>query len=160
VLAAKAIVLGGVTFVVGAGAAAGAYLIGRQALQGAGNTHPEDAVGSLSDGPVIRAVVGSGLVLALLAVLALALGALLRRTAVTLTVVLAMVLVPFVIGPFLSLDAEAWLRRLTPAAGFAVQQTRDRFDNAIEPWQGVAVLCAFAAVALALAHWQLRRRDP
>lgn len=94
------------------------------------------------------------------AVLALALGAVLRRTAVTLSVVLAMVLVPYVVGPFLSLDAEAWLKGLTPAAGFAVQQTRDRFDNAIEPWPGVAVLCAFVVMALIVANWQLGRRDP
>jgi hypothetical protein len=160
VLAAKALVVGGVTIVVGVGAAAAGYLIGRQALHPTGYAPPTDPVGSLADGPVIRAVVGSGLVLALLGVLALALAAILRRTAVTLTVVLALVLVPFVVGPFLSLDGEAWLKRLTPAAGFAVQQTRDRFDNAIEPWPGVAVLCMFVAVALAVAHHQLRRRDP
>jgi ABC-type transport system involved in multi-copper enzyme maturation permease subunit len=55
--------------------------------------------------------------------------------------------------------AQLWLNRATPLAGLALQQTRDRFDNAIGPWGGFGVLCAWAAVALGLAYWQLRRRD-
>lgn len=29
----------------------------------------------------------------------------------------------------------------------------------LAPWNGFAVLCAYVAVALALAAWRLRRRD-
>jgi ABC-type transport system involved in multi-copper enzyme maturation permease subunit len=52
-----------------------------------------------------------------------------------------------------------WVQRLTPTAGLAIQQTRDRFDTAIGPWAGFGVLCAYAAVALGAAYWLLRRRD-
>jgi hypothetical protein len=108
---------------------------------------------------VVRAVVGTGLVLALLAVLALALGASLRHGAAAITLVIALVVLPFVIGPFLTLDGEAWLKRVTPVAGLAIQQTRDRFDDVIGPWPGIAVLGAWVAVALVAVVVLLRRRD-
>ena len=98
---------------------------------------------SLTDGPVARAVLGTGLLLGLFAVLALALGTVLRRTAPTIALVVGLVVFPFLIGPFLSLDGEAWLRRLTPSAGLAIQQTRPRFDDYIDPWAGTAVLAAY-----------------
>jgi hypothetical protein len=52
-----------------------------------------------------------------------------------------------------------WVERLTPAAGFAVQQTVHRYDTAIAPLAGLAVLCGYTAVALAAATWRLRGRD-
>ena len=67
--------------------------------------------------------------------------------------------------------ADNWLMRLVPAAGFAVQQTIPNYpqvSNActvaqgcypLAPWAGFAVLCAWAAAALALAVFLLRRRD-
>jgi ABC-type transport system involved in multi-copper enzyme maturation permease subunit len=44
-------------------------------------------------------------------------------------------------------------------AGLAIQQTRDRFDDVIGPWPGIAVLGAWVAVALVAAVVLLRRRD-
>ena len=114
---------------------------------------------SLTDGPVARAVVGTGLVLALLSLLAFALGAWLRSGAAAITVVITLVVLPLVIGPFLTLDGEAWLKRTTPGAGMAIQQTRERWDDAIGPWPGLAVLCVWVGVAMVAAVVQLRRRD-
>jgi ABC-type transport system involved in multi-copper enzyme maturation permease subunit len=114
---------------------------------------------SLSDGPVARAVLGTGLMLALFAVLALALGALLRHSAAAITLVIGLIVLPSIIGPFLTLDGELWLKRVTPVAGLAIQQTRERWDDAIGPWPGIAVLCGWVAVAFAAAVVQLRRRD-
>lgn len=159
VLAAKAIVIASVAFVAGVVAAAVAFLVSQPVVRDNGFTPPAYPELSLSNGPVARAVVGTGLVLALLAVLALSLGALLRHSAAAITVVIALVVLPFIIGPFLTLDGEAWLRRVTPGAGLAVQQTRDRFDDFIGPWPGIAVLCGWVAVALAGAYVQLRKRD-
>ncbi len=60
----------------------------------------------------------------------------------------------------------------TPAAGFAVQRTIDDYpqvESVCLPEEGcypqgagagLAVLCAYVAVALALAAWQMRRRRP
>ena len=160
VLAAKAVVLAAIAFVTGIAAAVPAFLISQPLLRANGFAPPAYPTVSLTDGPVARAVVGTGLVLALLAVLALALGALLRSGAAAITVVIALVVLPVIIGPFLTLSGEAWLKRLTPGAGMAIQQTRERWDDAIGPWPGIAVLCAWVAAALAVAALRLRRHDP
>jgi hypothetical protein len=64
-----------------------------------------------------------------------------------------------------------WLLRLTPAAAFAVQQTLVQYPQVantyiaaygyypLPPLAGLAVLCAWAALALGLAFFLLRRRD-
>ena len=159
VLIAKAVVVAGVAFVTGTVAAAVAFLVSQPLLRANGFVPPAYPKVFLWDAPVVRAVVGTGLVLALLAVLALALGASLGHGAAAITLVIALVVLPFVIGPFLTLDGEAWLKRVTPVAGLAIQQTRDRFDDVIGPWPGIAVLGAWVAVALVAAVVLLRRRD-
>jgi len=67
--------------------------------------------------------------------------------------------------------AAQWLLRITPAAGFAIQQSLPQYpqvSNAytpssgyypLAPWAGFAVLCGYAALALGLAIFLLRRRD-
>ena len=64
-----------------------------------------------------------------------------------------------------------WLLRITPAAAFAVQQAMPQYPQVtalyspssgyfpLAPWAGLAVLCAYAALALGLAVVLLRRRD-
>ena len=159
VLVAKAVVVAGVAFVTGTVAAVAAFLVSQPLLRDNGFVPPAYPTVSLWDGPVVRAVVGTGLVLALFAVLALALGASLRHGAAAITVVIALVVLPYIIGPFLTLDGEAWLKRVTPVAGLAIQQTRDRWDDVIGPWPGIAVLGAWVAIALVAAVVLLRRRD-
>ena len=158
-LVAKAVVVAGVAFVTGTVAAAAAFLVSQPLLRENGFVPPAYPTARPVGSPVARAVVGTGLVLALLAVLALALGASLRHSAAAITVVIALVVLPSIIGPFLTLDGEAWLKRVTPVAGLAIQRTRDRFDDVIGPWPGIAVLGAWVAVALVAAVVLLRRRD-
>jgi hypothetical protein len=75
-------------------------------------------------------------------------------------------------GGGLGLGVREWLLRITPAAGFSVQQAVPRFSQVtgvsytpnwgyypLAPWAGFAVECAWAAAALALAFYLLRRRD-
>ena len=159
VLAAKSAVLAALAFLTGVAAAVPAFLISQPLLRENGFTPPAYPTVSLTDGPVARAVVGTGLVLALLALLALALGAWLRSGAAAITVVITLVVLPLVIGPFLTLEGEAWLKRTTPGAGMAIQQTRERWDDVIGPWPGIAVLCVWVGVAMVAAAVQLRRRD-
>ncbi|GFJ81890.1 hypothetical protein [Phytohabitans houttuyneae] len=64
-----------------------------------------------------------------------------------------------------------WLTRVTPAAALAVQQTLVRHPQVdsvytpaygyypLPPWAGMAVLCGYALVALAVAAAVLHRRD-
>jgi len=67
--------------------------------------------------------------------------------------------------------AADWLLRVTPAAGFAVQQVLPRYPQVanaytpqygyypLAPWAGFAVLGAWTALALGVAVALLRRRD-
>lgn len=97
--------------------------------------------------------------LALLALFSLGVGAILRRTAGAVVIVMALVVVPGILAAFLPLEVEKWVQRITPLAGLAVQQTRQRWDNWVDPWAGLGVLCGYAVVALGVAFWLIRRRD-
>jgi ABC-type transport system involved in multi-copper enzyme maturation permease subunit len=121
----------------------------------------------------IRVVAGTAALLAVAAVLALAIGALLRRTAAAVAVGIVVIVLPFILGVASVLPAGAaeWLLRLTPAAGFAIQQSLPAYAQVgapyspaggyypLAPWAGFAVLCGYAALALTLAIVLLRRRD-
>jgi hypothetical protein len=104
--------------------------------------------------------------------LALALGAMLRRSAVAVTIAIAGMVVTYVLGvaQVLPAGASEWLLRVTPAAAFAVQQSIPAYPQVndqytppayfpLAPWAGFAVLCGYAALALGLATYLLRRRD-
>lgn len=159
VLVAKAILLGGTVFLAGLVASVAAFLITQPILRSNGFAPPAYLTPSLMDGPVLRAVIGTALFLAVLAVFSLGVGAVRRRTVGAIIIVIALVVVPQMVQPVMSLNVGLWLERLTPVAGLAIQQTRPQFDAAIDPWAGFAVLCAYAAAAMVLAFWQLRRRD-
>lgn len=160
VLAAKAIVLGAATFAVGLIATFGAFLIAQPRLRANGLAPPGYPAVSLTDGPVLRAVIGTAGFLAVLALFSLGVGALLRRSAGAITLVIGLVFVPQIVAPLItSLTAAQWIQRLTPTAGLAIMQTVKRYDTAISPWAGFGVLCAFAAVALGGAYWRIRRLD-
>lgn len=152
-LAAKAIVLAAATFVIGLVASFGAYTIGPLIQSGGPRTEP------LSDPQVLRAVIGTAAMLAVVAVFSLGVAALVRRSAAAITIVLLLLLVPQIVATGLPLSAAMWLQRLTPTAGFAIQQTVERYDTAIGPWAGFGVLCGYAAVALGFAIWRVRRQD-
>ena len=168
VLAAKALVLGAVTFAVGLVATAIAVPLGEHLLRAQGNyLYP---LSVLSE---VRVVAGSAALLALAAVLALAFGTVLRRSAVAVVAVIAAFVLPnvLVITAALPLAASQWLLRLTPAAGLAIQQTLTAYPQVdyayspargyfpLAPWAGFAVLCTYVALALILALVLLRRRD-
>jgi ABC-type transport system involved in multi-copper enzyme maturation permease subunit len=159
VFAAKAAVVGATAFAAGLVASVAAYLLAQPTLHHNGFRPPLYPYRSLLYGPVLRAVVGTALFLAVLALFSFAVGTILRRTAAAITLVVALVIIPQLITPNLSLDAAKWVDRVTPLAGLAIQQTRDRFDTPINAWAGFAVLCGYAAAALAAAFWLLRRRD-
>jgi ABC-type transport system involved in multi-copper enzyme maturation permease subunit len=158
-LAAKATVLGAVVFIAGLIAGAVAFLMAQPILRDRGMRPPAYAYRSLWEADVLRAVIGTAAFLALLAVFALAVGMLLRRASYAIPVMIALILVPQLAGGMLSLEADMWLDRLTPAAGLAIQQTVVRFDTAINPWGGLAVLTAYTMGSLALALWLFRRRN-
>jgi ABC-type transport system involved in multi-copper enzyme maturation permease subunit len=167
VLAAKAVVAGVVAFAAGLVAAILAISIGlpRQRNQGS-------YILPVSAFTEVRVIVGTAAIVALTAVLAVAIGTMLRRSAAAVTVAIAAIVLPFLLAvTVLPASAGAWLLRLAPAAGFAIQQSIPSYPQApavfspaqgnypLPPWGGFAVLCAWVVVALAAAYVLLRRRD-
>jgi ABC-type transport system involved in multi-copper enzyme maturation permease subunit len=171
VLAAKAVVIGGVAFAVGAVASAAAIPLGEHVMSANGNyIFPADSL------TVARVIAGSGALVALTAVAVLGIGTMLRRSAgAILAGVLVFVLPTFtgpgIIGPTSSGSAATWLYRVTPAAGFSMLGLLPRSGLVsypytmangyypLAPWAGLLVLGAYAAVALFAARVVLRRRD-
>jgi ABC-type transport system involved in multi-copper enzyme maturation permease subunit len=169
VLAAKAIVFGGISFVTALIATTAVILAGIPLLRGSGNAvYPAAALTE------VRVIVGTAALVAVFAVFAVALGAILRHGAGTVAAVLVAVVLPYLLTAgieVLPAGAADWVLRVTPAAGFAIRQvipvypqvdasytpSNDHFPLA--PWAGFAVTCVWAAAALALATYLLNRRD-
>jgi len=167
-LAAKAVVIGAVTFAAGLVAAGITMPWATRLLADGGNF--VQPVG-LATG--LRVVVGSAALLALLAVLAYALGAALRRGLLAVVLAVALTVLPYLLATasVLPPGAAQWVLRLTPAAGFAIQQTLPAYAQVsypytpsdgyfpLPPWAGLAVVAAWAAAVLAVAAARLRRGD-
>ncbi len=168
VLAAKVIVIGLITFVTGLLAAAIALTVGNHLARDGG--YYVFPVSSLTEA---RVLAGTAALLAVAAILAVSVGALLRRSAATVTMAIVVIVLPYILASASVLPASAaeWLLRITPAAAFAIQQSVPRYQQVsasftpasgyypLAPWAGFAVLCCYAALALALAFVVLRRRD-
>jgi hypothetical protein len=166
VLAAKAAVIGAVAFAAGLAGGAIGLPLGTSQLRASGVFI--DPVTALTQ---LRLVVGTAGLLAVAAVLALAIGAILRDSALAVTTVVVVLIVPYVLATFTTSGFTQWLLRVTPAAGFAIQQAYPRYAQVnasytivggyypLPPWAGFAVEVAWAATALALAAVLLLRRD-
>jgi len=115
---------------------------------------------SLSDPNVLREVVGASLYLTVIAVIGLALGALLRRTAAGLSVFAALFLVVPLIAAYLPASIKGFAPYLPSNAGGTIWGAGKLFGgHQLSPWTGFAVLCGYAVVLIAAAAWRLRRRD-
>jgi ABC-type transport system involved in multi-copper enzyme maturation permease subunit len=163
VLAAKAVVIGAAAFVAGAAAAAVAVPLGEHILTANGAyVFPADVL------TMLRVIAGSGALVALSAVAVLAVGTILRKGAGAVAGGIVVFVLPSIIGSF---GGQEWLYRLTPAAAFSVLGALPRSAQVSYPytlangyyplawWAGLAVLCAYTALALGIAAALLRRRD-
>ena len=167
VLAAKAAVIGAVAFVTGAVAATVAIPLGEHILNANGSY-----VFPVSTLTQLRIIAGVAGVVAATAIAVVALGAILRKSAGAVTGGIVVFILPYILGSAISGGAAQWLLRLTPAAGFAVlgslpysAQVSYPYTFAhgyypLAPWAGLLVVCAYAALALGVAAFVLRKRDP
>ena len=168
VLAAKALVIAGVAFVAGLIASVISIAVGVPREENHGLVLL--TVPALTE---VRVIVGTAAMLAVAAVFALALGAVLRRSAAAITLAVVTVVLPFLLDGLniVPPSVGAWLLRLTPTAGLAIEQSIPRYPQVagfvspvrgyypLSPYAGFAVLCLWAAAALGLAFVLLRRRD-
>ena len=173
-LAAKALVIGVVGFIVGAVAAAISIPLGDHVAAAKGNY-----IFPMSGTTEARVIIGTGAILALTAVAVVATGVLLRKTAGTVVASIAVFVLPAVlVVPYVSGSSTGssppmplWLLRLSPAAGFSILESLARSSQVsyrytlsngyvpLAPGTGLAVLAAWALVLLVLAARLLNRRD-
>jgi hypothetical protein len=171
VLAAKAVVIGIVTFIIGAIAAAIAIPVGVYVLDTGGNyIFPTNAL------TLIQIIAGTGALLAITAVGVLALGTILRTSAGAVTAGIVLFILPNLVGPGVLGQGGTGgfttaLYRFSPAAAFSIFGVLPRSSfvsfpytlaNGYYPvaaWAGLGILCVYSAVALAAATFLLRRRD-
>ena len=150
-LVAKAAVFGGVALVVGEIVAVITFFAGRVALT--------DAVPALrlSDPGVLRAVLMSGAYLALVGLIGLGLGAIVRHTA---SAIGALVGVTFVLPLIAAGVAGFEVSKFFPTmiAGNSMLVTKP-VHEALSPWTGFAMMCLYTAVTLCVGSWVLARRD-
>ena len=162
VLAAKAILLTALVLAAGAVAVFGCVLAGHLILPGHGFTAARGfAPAWLSYGPTLRAACGSVLYLGLIALMSLGVAVIVRDSAVSIGVVLALLyLFPIVLASIGNAGWQHRLERWTPTvAGLTIQDTTGLRTLAISPWGGLGVLGLWAAAALVLGALALRLRD-
>jgi ABC-2 type transport system permease protein len=186
VLAAKIVVFGAVAVVVSEILAFSAFAIGQAILsakhavgsstaiahraQQLGLKVPHNLQGVLSTGSaslgqagVLRAVIGAGLYLAVLGLLALGLGTIIRHTAGAISAFVGVVLVlPIIVQALPTSISNAVARYLPSNIGlvmFSTHGTPDRIGPAFSPWTGFALLVSYVVVVLAVGCVVLVRRD-
>ncbi len=171
VLVAKALVVGVVAFVAGLVGAAIALPIASHKLYANGWQPPVWPELSLTSGIGLRVVLGTAAIAGVAAILGLAAGAIFRRSTGAIMATTGVIVVPVILGVVLPLTPAVWLLRISPAAAFSLQGGVQRYAQVsnvcapyhscfpLSPWNGFAVLCAWAVVALAGAIYLLRRRD-
>jgi len=168
VLAAKAVVIGGVTFAAGL-VAAGVTIPLAVHLLAAHDVH----VLPVPWWTALRVVTGTAALLSLAAVFAYAVGVVVKRGVLALAAAVVLLVVPQVLATSSVLPdgAAQWLTRVTPAAGFAVLQSIPAYPQVLfpyspadgyyplAPWAGLGVLLLYVAAALAVAVARFRRAD-
>ena len=151
VIAAKAAVFGAASSAVGAVVSLFTFIVG-QAILG-------DRGGTLSAPGALRAVIGVGLYLCLLGILAVGLGTIIRRSAGAIAVLLGLLFVLPALVPLLPASIRDTVAKLLPYnAGQAIFKTANTRSTLSAPI-GLAVFALYALAALAIGTVLVRRRD-
>ena len=150
VLAAKAAVFGAVTLAAGELVSFAGFLAGAAFVHG-GVPQP-----ALSQAPVLRAVAMSGAYLCLVGLIGLALGTIIRHGAAAVATLVGLVFVAPLAG-LAATPAGKLLPELIYANSMGATKPVPGFS--VSPWAGLGLICAYAAVLLAVAGWLLVRRD-
>ncbi|SDL38873.1 ABC transporter permease [Streptomyces indicus] len=152
VLTAKAALLAGVLFPLALVSCTVAYVLGDAIL--------ED--GAYAQGEPFPALLGIAALFAVVAVLGLAIGTLLRHSAGAVTAVIAVMLLPSLFGPLFG-NLQRWIAGATPTAALEkLTQTSDASAEAVGSlgaWPSLALVTGYTLLLLLLAARSLHRRD-
>jgi ABC-2 type transport system permease protein len=158
-LGAKAMVFGALTLVVGEVIAFVTFLVGQALISGKAPS------ATLGQPGVLRAVIGAGLYLVLIALLGTGVGTLLRHAAAGIAVMVALL---FVLPGIAAALPTSWSQPIekywpTNAGGqiYSVGHGLDRFgaSDVLGPWAGFALMAGFTALVLLAGFLLLEARD-
>jgi ABC-2 type transport system permease protein len=153
-LVAKGLVYGGVALVVGEIISLTSFFVGQPLIA----RHAPHA--TFGQPGVARAVLFAGVYLALICLLSLGIGTLIRHTAGAITAVVAILLVvPGITAAMPDSVQNSFGKFLPVQIGGASMGAVVRVPHAFSAWAGFGVLSLYAAVALSVAGWSLIRRD-
>jgi ABC-2 type transport system permease protein len=154
VLAAKATVFGIVTFFVTTLSAFGAFFVGQAILS------RKDLGFSIGAPGAVRSVVGAGLYLSVLGLLALGLGTLIRKTAGAIAALFGVLFIVPVIVSLLPSSINGMQKYLPSNAGQEIMfGSGQHSSDVLSPWVGFGVFCLWAIVILGVASVVLVKRD-
>ena len=153
VLAAKALVFSTTTFLIGAVACAGAFVLFQALVSG------DTFRASITDPGVGRALVGGGLYFAVLGLLGLGLGTVIRSSTGAIAALFSLLFIPQILAQLLPQNWKESVGRYVPMQAGSQIFSQQSEPGALSPWAGFAVFCAYAAVALIVGGAQLYRRD-
>jgi ABC-2 type transport system permease protein len=161
-LAAKAVVLLAVVLPAATVGVLCSLIAGRLILPGSGFTSAHGyAPLSLADGGTLRAVAGSVIYLALIALLSLGVAAAVRDSATAIGIVLGLLyFFPIVAQTVTDPRWQRHLHEFAPmTAGLYIQATIGIHNLPLTPWQGLGVAAGWAAAALLVGGLLLCARD-
>jgi ABC-2 type transport system permease protein len=114
---------------------------------------------AFSQAGVARAVIGAGLYLTVLGILALGIGAIVRNTAGGISILAGIL---FVVPPLMGVLPTSWRDAISPyLPSNAGQQIMSivQEPHMLSPWTGFALFCGYAVVVMGIAAVLLVRRD-
>ncbi|MFD6423841.1 ABC transporter permease [Streptomyces sp. NPDC060198] len=118
---------------------------------------------SASGADWMRATVGVGLYTALLGLLSLGIGTIVRHSAGAITIMIGVVLLPLVLALFMAVDQLSRLRELlfeySVPSQIAALYDSSITDSGPSGWDPVAIMFLLAAAVLLVANLALNRRD-
>lgn len=154
-LAAKAVVFTAVTLVVGEVTAFIAFFVGQAILSG---QHAPYA--TIGQADVLRAVIGAGLYLAMVGLLSVAVGALVRNTAGSIAILVALVfVVPAILTAALPSSIEQPVIKFWPSEAGRQILIVHRDAHTLPAWAGFGVMALFTFIVAALGTANMVRRD-
>jgi len=153
VVVAKAVVFALTTFLIGVAACLAAFFVFQALLSG------DTFRSSIADPGVARALVGGGLYFAVLGLLGLGLGAIIRASSGAIAALFSFLFIPQILVQLLPDTWRISVGRYVPMQAGSQIFSQHPEPGALAPWTGFAVFCAYAALALVLAIILIRRRD-